>query len=132
MVNGDGKLPAFDAISTSIARRYNYWRDGGKDNFAPDRASGDTLRAAFPTIHDTVRENRLFKARHAYPDIRVGEADTAALIVTGPVEGQDRCRCGRSDRHWWASTAVRRRKASRRRLNAASAASSSQDRGQQL
>jgi hypothetical protein len=52
-------------INTSVAhpaRRYNYWL-GGKDNFPADRESGDLVAAAFPTIRETVRENRRFLVR---------------------------------------------------------------------
>jgi hypothetical protein len=52
-------------LDTSVAhaaRRYDYWL-GGKDNFAPDRASGDAIAAAFPTIRLAVRENRSFLRR---------------------------------------------------------------------
>jgi hypothetical protein len=44
------------------ARRYNYWL-GGKDNFEADRASGDTLAAAFPTVRIAALENRRFLRR---------------------------------------------------------------------
>ena len=44
------------------ARRYNYWL-GGKDNFAVDRASGDEIAAAFPTVRTTAVENRGFLRR---------------------------------------------------------------------
>jgi hypothetical protein len=52
-------------LDTSVAhaaRRYDYWL-GGKDNFAADRASGDAVAAAFPTIRLAVRENRSFLRR---------------------------------------------------------------------
>ena len=52
-------------IDTSVAhsaRRYDYWL-GGKDNFAADRASGDEIAAAFPTVRMTVIENRRFLRR---------------------------------------------------------------------
>jgi len=44
------------------ARRYDYWL-GGKDNFAADRASGDAVAEAFPTIRTAVVENRRFLRR---------------------------------------------------------------------
>jgi hypothetical protein len=53
------------ALDTSIAhpaRRYNYWL-GGKDNFAVDRASGDAIAAAFPSIRLWAVENRRFLRR---------------------------------------------------------------------
>ncbi|ASW54102.1 SAM-dependent methyltransferase [Plantactinospora sp. KBS50] len=53
------------AIDTSVphpARRYNYWL-GGKDNFAADRASGDQIAAAWPSIRTAAIENRGFLKR---------------------------------------------------------------------
>ncbi|MFI7539841.1 SAM-dependent methyltransferase [Actinoplanes sp. NPDC049599] len=44
------------------ARRYNYWL-GGKDNFAVDRASGDEIERAFPTVRTMAVENRQFLRR---------------------------------------------------------------------
>jgi hypothetical protein len=44
------------------ARRYNYWL-GGKDNFAADRDSGDTIEGMFPTIRLAAMENRRFLGR---------------------------------------------------------------------
>ncbi|MEV6303886.1 SAM-dependent methyltransferase [Actinoplanes sp. NPDC051861] len=44
------------------ARRYNYWL-GGKDNYADDRASGDLIAEAFPTVRDAARANRAFLGR---------------------------------------------------------------------
>jgi hypothetical protein len=52
-------------IDTSVshpARRYNYWL-GGKDNFAADRASGDEIARAFPTVRVAAVENRKFLRR---------------------------------------------------------------------
>ena len=52
-------------IDTSVAhpaRRYDYWL-GGKDNFAADRASGDAVARAFPSIRTTAIENRRFLQR---------------------------------------------------------------------
>ncbi|MFI5915814.1 SAM-dependent methyltransferase [Dactylosporangium sp. NPDC051541] len=57
-----GPLSRFDTGVAHPARRYNYWL-GGTENFAADRASGDAFAAAFPTIRDSVRENRRFLAR---------------------------------------------------------------------
>jgi hypothetical protein len=54
-----------DRIDTSTAhpaRRYNYWL-GGKDNFAADRASGDAIEAAMPSIRLMAVENRMFLGR---------------------------------------------------------------------
>lgn len=44
------------------ARRYNYWL-GGKDNYAADRASGDQIAEALPTIRTAALENRRFLRR---------------------------------------------------------------------
>jgi S-adenosyl methyltransferase len=52
-------------IDTSVshpARRYNYWL-GGKDHFAADRASGDEIARAFPTVRMAAIENRKFLRR---------------------------------------------------------------------
>jgi S-adenosyl methyltransferase len=61
----DGADQASLVIDTTVAhsaRRYDYWL-GGKDNFAADRESGDTIAAAFPTVRTAVIENRLFLRR---------------------------------------------------------------------
>jgi len=58
-------LSANDRIDTRTAhpaRRYNYWL-GGKDNFAADRASGDAIEAAMPSIRLMAVENRMFLGR---------------------------------------------------------------------
>ncbi|MET0419171.1 MAG: SAM-dependent methyltransferase [Actinoplanes sp.] len=60
-----GDVSAADRIDTTVAhpaRRYNYLL-GGKDNFAADRASGDALAAAMPTIRLAAVENRMFLQR---------------------------------------------------------------------
>ncbi|WP_236048091.1 SAM-dependent methyltransferase [Paractinoplanes ovalisporus] len=44
------------------ARVWNYWL-GGKDNFAPDRAVGDQVKAVFPEIVDAARQTRAFLGR---------------------------------------------------------------------
>lgn len=52
-------------INTSVAhpaRVYDYWL-GGKDNFAADRALGDAIMAAVPTIQVMARANRAFLGR---------------------------------------------------------------------
>jgi hypothetical protein len=56
-----------DRVDTSVAhpaRRYNYWL-GGKDHFAADRASGDAIEAAMPSIRTMALENRRFLGRAA-------------------------------------------------------------------
>ncbi len=52
-------------IDTSVAhsaRVYDYWL-GGKDNFAADRALGDAMVQAIPTLPTMARANRNFLAR---------------------------------------------------------------------
>jgi hypothetical protein len=44
------------------ARRYNYWL-GGRENYKADRASGDAVASAMPTIRLGIRENRAFLRR---------------------------------------------------------------------
>ena len=44
------------------ARRYNYWL-GGRENYRADRASGDAVATAMPTIRLGIRENRAFLRR---------------------------------------------------------------------
>ena len=44
------------------ARRYNYWL-GGRENYKADRASGDAVATAMPTIRISIRENRAFLRR---------------------------------------------------------------------
>ena len=54
-------------IDTSVAqpaRRYNYWL-GGSAHFPADRASGDAIEAAMPTIRLMATENRRFLGRAA-------------------------------------------------------------------
>ena len=54
-------------IDTSVAhpaRRYNYWL-GGELYFPADRASGDAIEAAMPTIRLMAVENRRFVGRAA-------------------------------------------------------------------
>jgi len=58
---------AVNRIDTTVAhpaRRYNYWL-GGKDNFAADRANGDAVERAMPTIRLMAIENRRFLGRAA-------------------------------------------------------------------
>ena len=44
------------------ARRYNYWL-GGRENYRVDRASGDAVAAAMPSIRVGIQENRAFLRR---------------------------------------------------------------------
>jgi S-adenosyl methyltransferase len=55
----------FADIDTSVAhsaRVYDYWL-GGKDNFAADRALGDAMVQAIPTLPAMARANRAFLGR---------------------------------------------------------------------
>jgi hypothetical protein len=57
--DGDSR---FDVTVANVARVYDYWL-GGKDNFAADRAAGDSTIAAYPGIRLSARANRAFLAR---------------------------------------------------------------------
>src|SRR4051812_1006472 len=61
-VEGPSANSRIDTTTAHPARRYNYWL-GGKDNFAADRASGDAIEAAMPTIRLMALENRMFLGR---------------------------------------------------------------------
>ncbi len=54
--------PDIDTSVAHPARVYDYWL-GGKDNFAADRALGDAIKAAVPTIQVMARANRMFLGR---------------------------------------------------------------------
>ena len=54
------------------ARRYNYWL-GGRENYRADRASGDAVATAMPTIRLGIRENRAF-LRRAVRFMEIGRA----------------------------------------------------------
>jgi S-adenosyl methyltransferase len=73
-------MSRFDVGVAHPARRYNYWL-GGKDNFAADRASGDAIAATFPTIRDSVRENRKFLRRTV--EFLTGEAGIDQFLDVG-------------------------------------------------
>lgn len=51
-----------DPTVPHAARRYNYWL-GGRENYRVDRASGDAVAAAMPSIRVGIRENRAFLRR---------------------------------------------------------------------
>jgi hypothetical protein len=70
---------AVDPSTAHPARRYDYWL-GGKDNFAADRASGDAIAAAFPTIRTAARENRRFLRRAV---TAIGEAGVDQFLDIG-------------------------------------------------
>jgi hypothetical protein len=73
-------MSRFDVGTPHPARRYNYWL-GGKDNFAADRESGDAIAATFPTIRDSVRENRKFLRRTV--EFLAGEAGIDQFLDIG-------------------------------------------------
>ncbi|MFI0352817.1 SAM-dependent methyltransferase [Actinomadura sp. 9N407] len=54
--------PGIDPTKAHPSRRYNYWL-GGKDNFAVDRESAETVASVFPTVGLSARENRAFLGR---------------------------------------------------------------------
>jgi O-methyltransferase involved in polyketide biosynthesis len=54
--------PGIDTSVAHPARVYDYWL-GGKDNFAADRALGEAIKAAVPTIQVMARANRAFLGR---------------------------------------------------------------------
>jgi hypothetical protein len=54
--------PGIDITVAHAARVYDYWL-GGKDNFAADRALGDAMIQAIPSLPEMARANRAFLAR---------------------------------------------------------------------
>jgi SAM-dependent methyltransferase len=54
--------PQLDTNTPQSARVYDYWL-GGKDHFAADRAVGDAIAAALPSIRTQVRAQRAFLGR---------------------------------------------------------------------
>lgn len=54
--------PEVDTSVAHAARVYDYWL-GGKDNFAADRALGDAMVQAIPTLPEMARANRKFLGR---------------------------------------------------------------------
>jgi hypothetical protein len=54
--------PEIDTTVAHAARVYDYWL-GGKDNFAADRALGDAMVQAIPTLPAMARANREFLGR---------------------------------------------------------------------
>ena len=61
MVSHDS-LPNIDTSVAHSARIYDYWL-GGKDNFESDRAVGDAMIQAIPTLPTMARANREFLGR---------------------------------------------------------------------
>ena len=58
----DSTLPQIDTTVAHAARVYDYWL-GGKDNFAADRALGDAMVQAIPTLPAMAKANRAFLGR---------------------------------------------------------------------
>ena len=58
----DWVAPEINTTVAHPARVYDYWL-GGKDNFAADRAMGDAIMEAVPTIQTMARANRAFLGR---------------------------------------------------------------------
>ncbi|MDH6125404.1 SAM-dependent methyltransferase [Kitasatospora sp. GP82] len=54
--------PEIDTSVPHSARMYDYWL-GGKTHFAPDRALGEGIEQAIPSIRTMARENRHFLGR---------------------------------------------------------------------
>jgi hypothetical protein len=54
-------MARFDTTAAHPARIWDYWL-GGKDNFAADRAAGDSVLEAMPFIADVARADRAFLA----------------------------------------------------------------------
>jgi len=79
-VDANESMSRFDTGVPHSARRYNYWL-GGKDNFAADRDSGDAIAATFPTIRNSVRENRRFLRRVV--EFLSGEAGIGQFLDIG-------------------------------------------------
>ena len=79
-MDANESMSRFDTGVPHSARRYNYWL-GGKDNFAADRDSGDAIAATFPTIRNSVRENRRFLRRVV--EFLSGEAGIGQFLDIG-------------------------------------------------
>jgi hypothetical protein len=58
----ESPLPQIDTSVAHAARVYDYWL-GGKDNFAADRALGDAMVHAIPTLPAMAKANRAFLGR---------------------------------------------------------------------
>ncbi len=65
MMANDRDHPAPPGVDTSVAhsaRIYDWWL-GGKDNFSADRAMGEAITSAIPSIRTMAQENRKFLGR---------------------------------------------------------------------
>jgi hypothetical protein len=79
--------PGVDTSKPHSARVYDYWL-GGKTNFAVDRAMGEAVEKAIPTIATMARENRKFLGRAVR--YLAGEAGIRQFLDIGtgiPTEG---------------------------------------------
>jgi len=79
--------PGIDTSRPHSARVYDYWL-GGKTNFAVDRAMGEAVEQAIPTIATMARENRKFLGRAVR--YLAGEAGMRQFLDIGtgiPTEG---------------------------------------------
>ena len=74
--------PVINTHVAHPARVYDYWL-GGKDNFAADRALGDAIMDAVPTIQTMARANRAFLGRAVR--YLAGEAGTGSSWISAPV-----------------------------------------------
>jgi hypothetical protein len=54
--------PVIDSTKAHSARVYDYYL-GGKDNYAPDRQTGERASQSWPAVRTAVRENRAFLGR---------------------------------------------------------------------
>jgi S-adenosyl methyltransferase len=66
---GADEHPSFDTSVAHIARVYNYWL-GGKDNYAADRAAGETAIESYPYVVAGVREADAAQPQRGRPFLR--------------------------------------------------------------
>ena len=72
--------PAIDTTKPHSARVYDYYL-GGKDNFAPDRETGEKAMESWRAVRTAVRENRAFLGRAV--QYLVGEAGIRQFLDIG-------------------------------------------------
>ncbi|MFC4150047.1 SAM-dependent methyltransferase [Micromonospora mangrovi] len=79
--------PTIDGTAPHSARIYDWWL-GGKDNFAVDRAVGEAMISAIPTLRQMASENRRFVhrvARHLVAEAGIRQfLDIGTGIPTQP------------------------------------------------
>jgi hypothetical protein len=73
-------VPGVDVSVAHSARVYDYWL-GGKDNYTADRALGEAMIQAIPSLPTMARENRKFLARVV--DYLVSEAGVRQFLDIG-------------------------------------------------